>query len=76
MSYIIVGTHTFYGPTEREIIVHQVLDGTEIKFFPTLAAAQSMIDELDAGPYYLLHNESGRPVYRVEPATYEHAMRE
>lgn len=70
--YIIVGTHEFYGPETREIVVEQMTeDGKIIKFFPTREAAEAMIVELDAERYVLKHNESGRPEYRVEDESYE-----
>lgn len=79
--FIIVGTHDFYGPSTREIIVDQVVtdkDGNDmrIKFFETREAAEAYIAELDGERYYLMHDESGSPSYRVEDADWEFADRD
>lgn len=73
MSYIIVGTHEFYGPETREIVVDHMVDDKIVKYFKTREAAEAYIAELDAERYYLKHNESSRPTYRVEDAEYEFA---
>lgn len=58
-------TRHFYGPrTEKSPLIDE--DGHELRF-ATHAAAQAHIDELNDSIYYLGHNESGRPEYKIVP---------
>jgi hypothetical protein len=71
MAYKIIGTHEFYGPETREIEVDQLVtdehgNDKHMHIFETEEAAQAYIDELESERYYLLHNESARPTYRIE----------
>ena len=75
-KFIIVGTHDFYGPSQREIVVDQMVvlssgDEKRIKYFATRESAEAFIADLDGERYDLMHNESNRPDYRVEDAAYE-----
>lgn len=76
MRYIIVGTHEFYGPETREIVVDQLAfdkDGNDkhIHYFDSIEDAEAFIAVLDNDRYDTMHNETGRPEYRVEPETWE-----
>ena len=56
-------TRHFYGPrTQKSLLIDD--DGRELRF-ETRAAAQAYIDQLNDATYYLDHNESGRPEYRI-----------
>jgi hypothetical protein len=63
MTYVIVRTRYFYGPTEaRDVLADR--HGKPLTF-DSRKAAKSHIEELDSETYYLSHNEAGRPAYRV-----------
>lgn len=56
-------TRHFYGPrTEKSPLIDEA--GRELRF-ATLAAAQTHIEALQEERYYLSHNESGRPDYKI-----------
>lgn len=56
-------TRHFFGPrTQKSLLIDD--DGRELRF-ETRAAAQAYIEELNESDYYLDHNESGRPEYRI-----------
>ncbi len=54
----------FYGPSSQ-IEVAMEDDGQHEAEFDTAATAQAWIDEAEKGTYYLFHNESSRPTYKV-----------
>ena len=63
MTYVIVRTRYFYGPSEaRDVVLNQ--HGKPL-IFDSRKAAESHIADLDSETYYLTHNESSRPSYRV-----------
>jgi hypothetical protein len=71
MTYKIIGTHQFYGPRTQRIEVDGIVehrDGYDrrINVFATRKAAQAYINELENERYYLMHNESERPTYRIK----------
>ena len=75
-KFIIIGTHDFYGPSTREIeIDHLTIDrhgvGRVRHIFNSREDAEAYIEKLDEARYDMMHNESGRPSYRVEEADYE-----
>jgi hypothetical protein len=54
----------FYG-AHSEISAAMEENGQREAAFETAAAAQAWIDKAEEGTYYLSHNESGRPTYKV-----------
>lgn len=63
MTYVIVRTRYFYGPTEaRDVLADR--HGKPLTF-DSRKAAKSHIEDLDSETYYLAHNEYQRPLYRV-----------
>jgi len=61
--FTILETHDFYGPTSRTRVA-QDDDGKDVEF-DTIEEAQAWIDNEEDGDYYCLHNESGRPSYKI-----------
>jgi len=63
MTYVIVRTRYFYGPNEaRDVLT----DGRDRPLtFESRKDAKAHIADLDEEIYYLAHNESSRPSYRV-----------
>ena len=57
-------SHDYYGP-HSEISVATEDNGQREAEFDNAEAAQAWIDEAEEGTYYLSHNESGRPEYKV-----------
>ena len=64
MTYAIVMTREFYGPSKSKSLVLRE-DGQRALKFATSAAAKAMITDLDNEVYYLANNESARPTYKV-----------
>ena len=63
MKYVVQETREWYGPkTTRSLVVDMC---GEPLTFETWKEARAKIDELDSGRYYLAHNESSRPSYRI-----------
>jgi hypothetical protein len=61
--YQIIEIREFYGPrTERQILCNPL---GEPETFVTGEEAQKRIEELNATPYTLKHNEASRPDYEV-----------
>lgn len=57
-------SRNFYGP-RSDISVAMTSDGQREEEFETAADAQAWIDEVDGVTYYLSHNESSRPTYKI-----------
>jgi len=57
-------TSYFYGPTEHSALARGDHFGDVIEFV-SYAEAQEWIDEMEDGPAYLGHNESGAPTYKI-----------
>ena len=66
MAYRIRIERRFYGPRTE---VSYLGDGCGECSYPTRAEAVAVAAEMDAGIYYLAHNESERPVYKVVRAS-------
>ena len=64
MKYVIVETREYYGPKTTRSLVADMRG--ESLTFQTREEAQAKIGELDSGRYYLAHNESSRPSYKVK----------
>lgn len=64
MKYVIQETREYYGPKTTRSLVADMRG--ETLTFQTREEAQVKIDELDSGRYYLAHNESSRPSYKVK----------
>ena len=63
MKYVVQETREWYGPKTTRGLVADMRG--EPLTFQTREEAQAKIDELDSGRYYLAHNESSRPSYRI-----------
>lgn len=64
MTYVIVMTKEFYGPSKRKSLV--LTDGWQrAERFATIASAKAAINVLTSGTYYLSHNESAPATYKV-----------
>lgn len=63
-KYVIVATYNYYGPREERRLVEDPTGRAAI-FEGRAAAKEHINDYLDAGTYYLSHNESSRPDYRI-----------
>ena len=64
MKYVIQETREWYGPKTTRSLVADMCG--EPLTFQTREEAQLKIYELDSGLYYLAHNESSRPSYKVK----------
>uniref|UniRef100_UPI003003A77E AcrIC8 n=1 Tax=Rhodobacter phage RcNL1 TaxID=754047 RepID=UPI003003A77E len=62
--YAIRKIQFFYGPTDKKSYVGEEAGGRR-ELFKTRAEAQARIEDLEEGVYYLAHNESGRPDYKI-----------
>lgn len=66
-QYVIVMTSYFYGPSESRALVLDYRTGRAARFDSRAEARQHIDEYLTAGDrYYLAHNESGLPSYRIE----------
>ncbi len=64
-QYVIVATHSFYGPSEtRELVGDRERMG-RAAVFETREGAAEYLAAYDSGTYYLRHNESDRPSYTI-----------
>ena len=62
-QYVVRQTRHYYGPSnERSLVIG---DDCRAMRFDTAKAARDHITSLDDAPYYMSHNESGRPDYSV-----------
>ncbi|WP_407496474.1 hypothetical protein [Pseudooceanicola sp. MF1-13] len=66
MTYQIKETREFYGPKKETGVLRDHF-GDPLTFSDR-AAAKAEIDRMDAEVYYLAHNESARPTYRIVKA--------
>jgi hypothetical protein len=63
-DYVIRETRNFYGPSsERSVVMAQ--SGQRAMTFADPAEARAYVAELERSTYYLAHNESSRPEYKV-----------
>ena len=63
-NFVIVKTAYFYGPEEKKSLV-SIDESPYATQFMTRREAQAALDAYDAGRYYLSHNESGRPDFKI-----------
>ncbi len=65
-AYVIRRERDFFGPRTVTDLVpdHEDPMGAALRF-ETEADAQEWIDRTYDAPYYLSHNESGRPAYKI-----------
>ena len=63
MTYVIVRTRYFYGPSETRDVLADWRD--KPLTFDSRKAAKAYIADLDSETYYLAHNEYQRPLYRT-----------
>ena len=63
--YVIVATHSFYGPTTTRDLVSDRDRMGRPALFETRAEAEEYLSDYDNGVYYTRHNETGRPSYEV-----------
>lgn len=61
--FAVLVSRDYYGP--KSITAAACDDRGDTLEFATIADAQEWIDEEEDGPYYLGHNESGRPTYKI-----------
>ena len=64
MTYVIIITREFYGPSNCKSLVLRE-DGQRAERFPTIADARAAISALNDERYSLGHNESSRPTYKA-----------
>ena len=64
--FYVMETRYWYGATEESSIVTD--DRGLYAQFASIEEARAWIDDVENRPYWLLHNESGRPSYKVVSA--------
>jgi hypothetical protein len=64
--FYVLETRYWYGATETSSLVMDNT-GREPLEFESIDEARAWIDDVEDRPYWLLHNESGRPSYKVVP---------
>lgn len=66
-TYVIRRERDYFGPRTVTDLVPSERTGEPLQF-ANRAEAQEWIDQTYDAPYYLSHNESGRPAYKITRA--------